>query len=126
MKKILSLLAVMAFCVIGAFAQDVEFPTGTWTDEKWNAEWVFAKDKVELFDASTGDLVYTFTKSNTEDFKLTPSTKGLTLSFSCAETSRSYKFTKPVSLDTGLEMEIDPDWTDVDYKVTIKFKKIDF
>ena len=125
MKKLLAILFILAICVTGVFAEDTEFPTGTWIDENWDAKWVFAKDKVELFDAK-GDLVYTFTKDNTVDFKLTPSAKGLVLSFSCAETERAYKFTKPVSLSTDLEMEIDPEWTDEDYKVTIKFSKLNF
>ena len=65
-------------------------------------------------------------KANTKDFKLTPSTKGLTLSFYCAETERDYKFTKPITLSTDLDMEINPDWTDENYKVAIKFSKINF
>ena len=125
MKKFLAILFVLAVCVTGVFAADTEFPTGTWIDENWDAKWVFAKDKVELFDGK-GDLVYTFTKDNTVDFKLTPSKEGLVLSFSCAETERAYKFIKPITLSTDLEMEIDPDWTDEDYKVTIKFSKLNF
>ena len=125
MKKFLAILFVLAVCVTGVFAADTEFPTGTWIDENWDAKWVFAKDKVDLFDGK-GDLVYTFTKDNTVDFKLTPSKEGLILSFSCAETQRSYKFIKPVTLSTDLEMEIDPEWTDEDYKVTIKFSKLNF
>ena len=125
MKKFLAILFVLAVCVTGVFAADTEFPTGTWIDENWDAKWVFAKDKVELFDGK-GDLVYTFTKDNTVDFKLTPSKEGLILSFSCAETERAYKFIKPITLSTDLEMEIDPEWTDEDYKVTIKFSKLNF
>lgn len=125
MKKFLAILFVLAVCVTGVFAADTEFPTGTWIDENWDAKWVFAKDKVELFDGK-GDLVYTFTKDNTVDFKLTPSKEGLVLSFSCAETERAYKFIKPITLSTDLEMEIDPEWTDEDYKVTIKFSKLNF
>ena len=125
MKKFLAILFILSVCVVGVFAEDTEFPTGTWIDENWDAKWVFAKDKVELYDEDDV-LVYTFTKANTKDFKLTPSTKGLTLSFYCAETERDYKFTKPITLSTDLDMEINPDWTDKDYKVTIKFSKLSF
>ena len=125
MKKFLAILFVLAVCVTGVFAADTEFPTGTWIDENWDAKWVFAKDKVELYDVD-GALVYTFTKDTTKDFKLTPSTEGLVLSFTCAETERAYKFIKPISLSTDLEMVINPDWTDEDYKVTIKFSKLNF
>ena len=125
MKKFLAILFILAVCVVGVFAEETEFPTGTWIDETWDAKWVFAKDKVELYDVD-GALVYTFTKATTTDFKLTPSKDGLTLSFYCAETERGYKFIKPITLSTDLKMEIDPDWTDEDYKVTIKFSKLNF
>ena len=125
MKKFLAILFVLAVCVTGVFAADTEFPTGTWIDENWDAKWVFAKDKVELYDVN-GALVYTFTKDTTKDFKLVPSTEGLVLSFSCPETERAYKFIKPITLSTDLEMVINPDWSDEDYKVTIKFSKLNF
>ena len=125
MKKFLAVLFVLAICVTGVFAADTDFPTGTWVDAKWDASWVFSTDKVELFDKD-GELVFIFTQNNTKDFKLTPSKDGLVLSFYCAETERGYKFTKPLTLSTDLEMEINPDWTDEDYKVTIKFKKLNF
>lgn len=105
-------------------AQDKDFPTGTWVDNNWNAEWVLDVAKVHLYDAANGELVYTFTKNNTENFKFVPSADGLTLSFTCAETNRSYKITKPLTLDTDLILEIDPDWTDEDYKVNLKFKSV--
>ena len=125
MKKFLAILFVLAVCVTGVFAADTEFPTGTWIDENWDAKWVFTGDKVELYDVDNA-LVYTFTYDNTEDFKLTPTAEGLVLSFSCAETNRAYKFIKPITLSADLEMIIDPDWTDKDYEVTIKFSKINF
>ena len=67
MKKFLAILFVLAVCVTGVFAADTEFPTGTWIDENWDAKWVFAKDKVELYDVN-GALVYTFTKDTTKDY----------------------------------------------------------
>lgn len=124
MKKFLAILFVLAICVTGVFAAD-EFPTGTWIDENWDAKWVFAGDKVELYDEND-DLVYTFTYDNTTDFKLVPTTEGLVLSFTCAETNRSYKFIKPITLSADLEMVINPDWTDKDYEVTIKFSNLNF
>jgi hypothetical protein len=125
MKKFLAILFILSVCVVGVFAEDTEFPTGTWIDENWDAKWVFTGDKVELYDEDDA-LVYTFTFDNTTDFKLTPTTEGLVLSFECAETNRAYKFIKPISLSADLEMVIDPDWTEKDYEVTIKFSKIKF
>lgn len=109
----------------GDALKDVEFPTGTWIDENWNAHWVMDVAKVHLYDAVTGKKIFTFTKNNTENFKFTPSADGVSLSFKCEETNRFYKFTKPFSLDKDLEMFIDPNWTDKDYNVTLKFKSVD-
>ena len=102
--------------------KDVEFPTGTFTDANWNAEWVLDAAKVHLYDATTGELIYTFTKDNTEGFKFVPSKDGLSLEFYCAETERFYKITKPITLADDLKLFINPDWTDEDYNVTLKFK----
>lgn len=123
MKKLFAVLFVAAVMAAGAFAEDA-FPTGSWIDSNYDAEWVFGLDgKVELRDANSGDLIFSFTKDQIKDYKLGASKDGLTMSFTCPATSRKYKFTKPLSLSTDLILEIDPDWTDVDYKTNIKFKK---
>lgn len=123
MKKIFAVLIVAATMVVGLFADD-KFPTGSWIDSRYDAEWRFGLDgSIELYDANTGKLYYTFSKSKISNYKLTPTKDGLTLSFTCSETGRSYKFTKPVSLSTDLILEIDPVWTDENYKTNIKFKK---
>lgn len=123
MKKLLAVLFVAATMVVGLFAED-KFPTGSWIDSKYNAEWRFGIDgSVELYDANTGKLYYSFTKDKIKNYKLSASADGLTLSFSCTETGRSYKFTKPVSISTDLILEIDPVWTDENYKTNIKFRK---
>lgn len=123
MKKLFAVLFVASVMAFGAFAEE-SFPTGSWIDSNYNAEWVFGLDgKVELHDSVSGDLIFAFTKDQIKDYKLGVSAKGLTMSFTCPATSRKYKFTKPVTLSTDLIMEIDPDWTDENYEVTIKFKK---
>ena len=104
--------------------KDVEFPTGTWTDSNWNADWVMDVAKVHLYDSVSGELIYTFTKDNTENFKFVPSKDGVSLTFTCKETHRSYKITKPLTLDKDLQLFINPDWTDEDYNVTLKFKSL--
>lgn len=123
MKKLFAVLFVAAVMAVGAFADD-SFPTGSWIDSNYDAEWVFGIDgKVELKDANTGALIFSFTKDQIKDYKLGATKDGLTMSFTCPATSRKYKFTKPLTLSTDLVMEIDPDWSDVDYKTNIKFKK---
>lgn len=127
MKKLIAIIFAVFVIATNIFATDgknVEFPTGTWVDENWNANWVMDVAKVHLYDAITGDKIFTFTKDNTKDFKFVPSADGVSLSFYCAETHRFYKFTKSFSLDKDLTMFIDPDWTDVDYNVNLKFKSV--
>ena len=109
---------------VDATAQALEqIPDGTWIDSNWNAHWVMDMGKVILKDSVTGEVIYTFTKENTKDFKLTPSKEDITLSFYCAETERAYKIRKPYTLSSDLELFIEPDWTDEDYNVTIKYVK---
>lgn len=123
MKKLFAVLFVAAVMAAGVFADD-SFPTGSWIDSNYDAEWVFGLDgKVEVRDANTGVLYFAFTKDQIKDYKLGASKDGLTMSFTCPATSRKYKFTKPVTLTTDLIMEIDPDWSDSNYKTNIKFKK---
>ena len=123
MKKII-FFAAAAFAASSLFAFDLGDLKGTWQDSKWNADWTFTGDgKIILSDSTSGEEVFTFTDANVQDFKINAGKSGLTVSFKCSETERSYKFTKPVSLNADLDMHIDPEWTDEDYDVKIKFKK---
>ena len=124
MKKLLAVLFVAAVMVAGLFAE--EFPKGTWTDPNYDAEWVIGLDmKIDLYDATDGSLIYSFTKDKIQDQKLDVTKEGLVYQFSCKETHRKYYFIKPAKLvpDANLVLKIDPDWTTEDYKVDIKFKK---
>ena len=119
MKKLISLIVVSAVCLAGLFAVDFgDFPKGTWKDANWDANWDFGVDSLKLKDSNTNKVIFDFA-GKMDNFKLTPSAKGLTVSFDCKETQRSYKFTKPATLDTSIEMEIDPEWTSSKYKVTM-------
>lgn len=121
MKKILTIAAILGLSS-AAFAFDLGGIKGTWQDEKWNANWTFSADgKIVLSDSKTGETYYTFTDSNTQDFKVNVGLDGVTLTFSSKKTARSYKFTKPASLDTDLDMRIEPTWTDA-YETKIKFQ----
>lgn len=123
MKKIVSLLLISVICLVGVFAVDFEdFPRGTWTDAKQDAEWSVFDESIQLVDAVTGSIVFIFTENNVSDLQLIESTAGLTLSFSCAKTERAYSFTKAMSTDTSLIMEINPDWTKENYKITMPLK----
>ena len=122
MKKLFAMV-VLAVMATGLFALDLGGIKGTWTDKAWDAEWTFSADgHIVLSLSSTGEKIYDFNESTIQNFKLDAGTKGVTISFYCKDTERSYKFTKGVSLSTDLDMVINPDWTDEDYSVAIKMK----
>ena len=141
MKKFLLTLLVAAMAVTGAVAQNnlsdalnqadaeiakaaEQFPKGTWIDTNWDAAWEFGvNNTIKLKDAKTGALIYNFTKDKRSNFKVNMSNAGLEISFRCEETKRTYKFTKPVTLDTSITMDIDYDLEPNHYKVTMNFKK---
>lgn len=123
MKKILA-FGAFALLAAGAFALDLGDIKGTWQDSNWNANWTFGADgKITLSDSISGNTIYTFDDSNVQNFKFDAGTSGVSVSFSCKDTERAYKFTKPLTLNTDLDMHIDPEWTAKDYDVKIKFQR---
>ena len=123
MKKLLA-LAVAAVITTGLFALDLGGIKGTWQDKKWDADWTFSADgKIVLTKTSTGEEVYTFKDGTVQNFKVKADTKGVSISFDCKDTERSYSFKKGLSLDADLDMVVNPDWTTEDDETVIKLKK---
>ncbi len=127
MKKLLALVAVALIGVAGAFAWSTGEVTGTWKDENYDANWTFGAStsgdgQIVLTIASTGEVVYTFNSTNTSNFETKATTEGFVVQFYCKDNERFYKFTKPISLDANLKMDIDRDWTDEPYNVTITYQ----
>lgn len=124
MKKLLALGALFALGTSSLFAFDLSQIHGTWQDAKWNANWSFNADgRIVLTDSKTGEEYFTFTDANTQNFKISAGTSGVTLSFDCKETHRSYTFNKPIALNSDLKMTVKPDWTSTPYDTTIKYQK---
>ncbi len=122
MKKILA-FGALALISAGAFAFDLGDIKGTWQDSKWNANWTFEADgKITLSDSVSGSSIFTFDDSNVQNFKLDAGKDGVSVSFACKETGRAYKFTKPLSLNSDLDMHIEPNWTSSSYDVKIKYQ----
>ena len=123
MKKLIA-LAIAAVMAAGLFALDLGGIKGTWQDKKWDADWTFSADgKIVLTKTSTGEEVYTFTDGTIQNFKVKADTSGVTITFDCKDTERSYSFKKAVALNADLDMVINPAWTTTDYETVIKFKK---
>lgn len=123
MKKILTLAVVAAVAAASTFALDLGSIKGTWKDANYDAKWTFSADGKIILTDENGDTVYTFEDSNTSNFKAEASSEGAGFSFYCKDTGRKYKFLKPLTLKTDLTMDIDRDWTDEEYKVSIEFQK---
>ena len=123
MKKLLAFTAV-AVMATGLFALDLGGIKGTWQDKKWDADWTFSADgKIVLTKTSTGEEVYTFKDGTVQNFKVKADGSGVSISFDCKDTNRSYSFKKGISLNADLDMVVNPDWTDTDYETVIEFKK---
>ena len=123
MKKLIA-LAVAAVMATGLFALDLGGIKGTWQDKKWDADWTFSADgKIVLTKTSTGEEVFTFKDGTVQNFKVKADTTGVSISFDCKDTERSYSFKKGLTLDADLDMVVNPDWTDEDYETEIKLKK---
>jgi hypothetical protein len=123
MKKLLA-LAIAAVMTAGLFALDLGGIKGTWQDKKWDADWTFSADgKIVLTKTSTGEEVYTFKDGSVQNFKVKADTTGVSISFDCKDTQRSYSFKKGLTLDADLDMVVNPDWTKDDYETVIKFKR---
>ncbi len=99
-------------CDIQAAPAAGAFPEGKSVDTNWNAKWVFEADNnVKLYDSESGALIYDFAGKQ-KDLKA----EGNKLSFRCDETQRFYTFVR--NGDT-IEMDIDRDWTDEEYHITM-------
>ena len=141
MKKILLSLLFVAFVAAGAMAQTSigdaldqadsqiaeageQFPKGTWIDPNYNAAWEFGvNNTIVLKDATTGEVIYTFSKNLRKNFKVNVTADGLVITFRCDDTRRTYKFTKAATLSTDIKMEIDADFLNEHYTVNMKFRK---
>lgn len=123
MKKIFAILAVAFIALTSAFAMDLSAIQGTWTDENYNADYTFKADGTITLSVGS-EVIYTFDDSNVKDFKISTAGTNVTITFRCDETQRSYMFVKGLSLTTDLTLDIDRDWTDETYNVTIVMKKL--
>jgi len=136
MKRFLPVCVLTVLCLAAVAAQDAsaqvnltkpaeeinlgKFPLGKWLDDRWNGLWVFTSDDISLY--KNGELVYDF-KGKVKDFSVKAGTGGLTVSFSCDETKRSYQFTKDISLNKDITMTINRYDTHERYKKNLTYQK---
>ena len=127
MKKILALVVAAVLGTASVCAFDVGEFSGTWKDANWDANWTISADtngkgQIVLSRASTGEKLFTFNDSNIQNYKLSAGLNGATITFDCKATGRSYSFNKPINLGKDLTLDIDRNWTDEAYKVTITWQ----
>ncbi len=124
MKKLTLTLMILLFAAGFITAENFDlgkFPKGTWIDNNFDAVWELSVDNIRILNTG-GGVYYDFSKATVPDFKVDADMKGVTISFSCNETGKTYKLYKPVSTGTSITLEIDPPWGE-HYKVEMPFRK---
>jgi len=123
MKRAFLVIAAFALVTGLVFSEDIDlgkFPKGKWLDPNWDAVWEFGADSIRLLDTRGAEL-FNF-NDKISDFKIDIGVSEAKVSFTCVEAERKYVFTKGAT-NLDLVMQIDPDWTDKDYKVTMKMQQ---
>ncbi|WP_319415919.1 hypothetical protein [Marispirochaeta aestuarii] len=124
MKKTLFILVLLTFSLMFLSAEGIDmgdFPVGTWLDPNYDAVWELSVENIRILDTS-GNVYFDFSEATVEDFDVSGGMSGLTVSFSCPETGKFYKLTKPVSMGTAIVLEIErSDYPD--YRVEMPFRK---
>jgi hypothetical protein len=114
-KLVVVLLFVLSASAVFADTLNLgTFPLGKWFDSNYGAYWEFSSGNIRIVDAS-GKLFFDFGTATIKDFKVGAEAAGATITFSCVETGKSYKLTKPLT-NLNIILEIDPPWK-VHYKV---------
>ena len=138
MKKFLAAVFVAALCVFAVSAEDVDltqpatmirfpddWPSGSWYDSAWDATWTIGQNDIKIYKGD--ELVISFA-GKVKNYTVKAGLKGLTISFDCDETQKSYSLTKPISLTTDLELVVDRHDVPASdknkhWETSIKFKK---
>ena len=107
MKKLVFVL-ILLFAATALFAQSVDlekFPKGRWLDANWDAIWEISATGIKLT-TTDGTFTYTFNNGNMQGFKFTMSGIQPAVTFSCADTERTYLFRAALPA-TDVVMEIE-------------------
>ncbi|HPD81197.1 MAG TPA: hypothetical protein P5519_09885 [Spirochaetia bacterium] len=108
MKKAFVVLVMMAVALALLTAQAINlgsFPLGKWLDPNWGAYWEFSTNNIRILDKD-GNVYFDFSKATIRDFKVSVEKEGVVMTFSCDETGKTYKFTKPLT-NLNIILEID-------------------
>ena len=151
MKKLFTVFAVAAVMAAGAFAQDVtggvdavtgaaatvgevanvsETLQGVWFDQKYNCNWQFQVNSgtdafCVLKDASSGAVIYTFTRAKVKNFKGEMEANKFVLSWECPAKNRIYKFVKEFAGNSDLLLDIYNDYYKERHSTRITFVNAD-
>ncbi|MCL2184348.1 MAG: hypothetical protein FWB86_00645 [Treponema sp.] len=111
MKKILMVLAFVLLLTAAAsedlFAQQINlgtFPVGSWLDTNYNAVWEFSSNNIVI--KVNGAVVFDFSKNTIQNFNVGMVGTNPSITFSCPQAGRTYRFTTRLP-GSGLTMTID-------------------
>jgi hypothetical protein len=78
------------------------FPLGQWLDANYDAVWDFSSDNIRILSPG-GKVLYDFSSKTIQDLKVTLEGTQLSITFTCPEAGRSYKFLKhPTDSDVNM------------------------
>lgn len=107
MKKVL-IVCFMSLFLVGVFAAGPlnlgDFPLGKWVDSNYDAVWEFSSNNIRIL-SPDGTVYCDFSEKTVNDFKVGLESAGATITFSCPETAREYKFIKGLT-NLKLTLEI--------------------
>ncbi len=151
MKKFLLTVAVAAIVAGAAFAEDVtdalntagsavsamsesanvsESLQGVWFDKKFNCNWQFQVNSGSdvfcvLKDADTNAVIYQFNKNKVKNFRAESQTNSFVISWESEEKNRVYKFSKSISVDLDLQLDIFNNYYNERHNAKIKYVSAD-
>jgi hypothetical protein len=120
MKKMILVTVILLLAAGNAFAGDInlgDFPVGQWLDPNFDAVWDFSTGNIRILDLD-GKVIWDFNAKGVEDFAVSVSTTGPSISFTCPAAEKTYRITKPLT-DMDLVLEIDRAGKDT-YKIKMK------
>jgi hypothetical protein len=98
-KTTISIILLLATVSLG-FAGTMQlgdFATGTFLDSRYNVAWQLQPNGIRLINSDSEKVIWDFRNHDVSGVSITPSTSGVTLSFSISDWDWTYELTKDLT-----------------------------